>query len=835
MQRWKDGAYNNDWGGVPAAEANISAAGLDRAALEACVGGAFYPGIEAGGKPPGGGIPERAILDPAHYSDAFRIDHAVVKPGDISAGMALPWQADFNACDDHWWPVPRPNDVLPQGGTTTMAWDRGIGSAQDMVDRWYTLGFVVDDNGKKVETERSGAPFIRLLTPQLNFADVAAGPIGMVREQPLAISFDVSSPTSALTLEYAPGGAPSHPQLVANNTSVTVGPTGDNMATAQLWVIYRTGNAPSSIPTQTVTVREPVSGQTWTVRIDGNTVPRKTAAVALVLDRSGSMSDDRGDGQTKHQSVQQAAEIFVDVMLEGDGVGLVRYDDDAQEISPVVELGQGGLSDISRSHIIDLIRGNSFDPAGGTSIGDGIDVGTQSLNAASNFDLKSLAVLTDGIENTPQFINDVSADISATTYAIGFGTPQNTSAVALQTISGNNGGYLLVTGAIGTDNRFALQKYFLQILSGVSNAEIVLDPDGDISIGEVQTIPFTISDADAGMDVILVTPYANKIDFRLQAPSGKLIEPWLAQSEPAMRYISGTGVAYYRVALPAQLEPGRFDQAGTWNALISIGSPRFERSANSPDGIDHEIMQGINSRSMAVAATPTRDIRLMSESERRFAVAAEAAADATNGSAGRASARSSDQTHARIPFSLIVHAYSSLSLRAEVLQDDFEPGAKVRVLASLTQSGLPMREDARVWMDVTGPNGFKDRVGLQRTDRGYEAAFGTDSSGVYSLRIQATGRTARGLPFTREKTLTVPVWRGGNKPPPIIGEGGKGRFLSHDDAPNAAADLITCLLESGAISDDLLKKLRKAGVDMVVVRKCFAQARQRRAPSKPLR
>ena len=89
-------------------------------------------------------------------------------------------------------------------------------------------------------------------------------------------------------------------------------------------------------------------------------------------------------------------------------------------------------------------------------------------------------VLTDGVENRSRLIADVAAQINEHTYAVGLGTPQNTSAAALQTISGNNGGYLLVTGAIGTDNRFLLQKYFLQILAGISNAEVVLDPDGQL-------------------------------------------------------------------------------------------------------------------------------------------------------------------------------------------------------------------------------------------------------------------------------------------------------------------------------------------------------------------
>lgn len=97
--------------------------------------------------------------------------------------------------------------------------------------------------------------------------------MGMVREQPLAITFEVISPSSQVTLDYAPGGAPAHPQLVPFNTSVTVGPTAANqVATARLWIIYRTGAAPSSLPMQTVTVQHAASNQQWTVTITGNTI-----------------------------------------------------------------------------------------------------------------------------------------------------------------------------------------------------------------------------------------------------------------------------------------------------------------------------------------------------------------------------------------------------------------------------------------------------------------------------------------------------------------------------------------------------------------------------------
>jgi hypothetical protein len=53
MERWKNNNYANDWTGIPPVQATITPDGLDRAALENCVGGAFYPGIEAGGLDPG--------------------------------------------------------------------------------------------------------------------------------------------------------------------------------------------------------------------------------------------------------------------------------------------------------------------------------------------------------------------------------------------------------------------------------------------------------------------------------------------------------------------------------------------------------------------------------------------------------------------------------------------------------------------------------------------------------------------------------------------------------------------------------------------------------------
>jgi von Willebrand factor type A domain len=560
----------------------------------------------------------------------------------------------------------------------------------------------------------------------------------MVRELALAISFEVISPASAVTLQYAPMGGPSHSQLVAFNTSVTVGPTPPNVvSTARLWVIYRTSSVGSSLPPQTVTVQDSTGTQSWSITILGNTVARKTAAAALVLDRSGSMSEDGGDGQTKHKSLQLAASIFVDVMLEGDGVGIVRFNEDAQVLQNVVQLGKNDLSDINRWNTKDIINGTGLDPSGETSIGDGIFEGHSVLSiAALPFDIKAHLVLTDGMENMPRTIAEVSPLISEYTYCVGLGKPENISTPALQVISGNNEGYLLVTGSIGLHNRFMLQKYFLQILAGVSNSEVVLDPCGELVPGHIARIPFQLTSGDAGVDVILLTPETSIVDFRLQAPSGTIIEPWLAISDPGMRFVLSNGVSYYRIALPIEHMTNRFDGGGTWHALLRIGDPRLERS-NTRNGIDSSIRY---SRPLRTVSVPR-------------------AAYGTSLSQSSSGLTTAQQI---VNYCLSVHAYSNLSMKAQLSQAVFEPGATIDLEASLAQSGIPFSTGVQVWAEVNRPDGTNTNLTLNpQVENQFTASFIANLPGVYRVRIRAHGTNVAGEPFTREKTLTAAVWRGG--------------------------------------------------------------------------
>jgi len=162
IKNWVNGNFQDDWPGhapTPKPFDQIAVAdqawALCEAALEACVGTPFFPGIEGTYD-----IARAATYHPdGHLRREFRIDPAH-PPGFLTEKMALPWQADFADCQGSWWPSQRPDDVTTKAGQQ-VSWDRGIAEKNgnkhlSMVESWSRLGFIVSDQGGKfVEDERT--------------------------------------------------------------------------------------------------------------------------------------------------------------------------------------------------------------------------------------------------------------------------------------------------------------------------------------------------------------------------------------------------------------------------------------------------------------------------------------------------------------------------------------------------------------------------------------------------------------------------------------------------------------------------------------------------------
>lgn len=182
----------------------------------------------------------------------------------------------------------------------------------------------------------------------------------------------------------------------------------------------------------------------------------------------------------------------------------MRFDNLVDTLMGVTDVGPmpivpGSGRDQAQQIVASHDPATTLDPRGSTSIGGGIQQAKTALDAASQtYTVRAMVVLTDGLENTPPMIADVSSSLTANTFAIGFGQAASISTAALNATTQGHGGYLVITGPITPDETFALTEYFLKIQAGVNNSTTVLDPRGELIYGVTHRIPFTLTDADMG-------------------------------------------------------------------------------------------------------------------------------------------------------------------------------------------------------------------------------------------------------------------------------------------------------------------------------------------------
>ncbi len=544
----------------------------------------------------------------------------------------------------------------------------------------------------------------------------------------------------------------------------TVPSTSDfTLAQAHLWISYK-GTSAGDTATGTVTIHCTETNEDFVIPITAETIARPSVAVVIALDKSNSMNFASGIAALPKRIdvLKYSAPSFVDVIQEGNALGIVSFDHDAYDVvgvtGPLGPPPENPFDDLTRTNLKSLIASHTPNPAGNTAIGDAVVQAQNMLltPAAVGYDKTAIIVFTDGFETASQYISDVQDQITANVFAVALGTAQQIQPNALTELCNDHQGFLRLTGALANDDLFRLNKYFLQILAGVTNEDIVVDPEGWINLGDKHRIPFLLNEADIGSDVILLTPAPQFIDFALEAPDGTIVDRVLANTTPGMSHSFGTNVAFYRMTLPALIN-GAAQQEGTWHAILS-GRRRVPGR-----GID--------------AAAP---------------------------------AASQQNVHG-VRYSLMVHSYSNLRMRARLTQTSYEPGAWLNVRTVLTEYGLPVKRRALVRAELLKPDLSTAILVLNEVEPGiFEARVQANSTGVYQLRVRAAGATLRGQPFTREQGLTGAIWRGGDTPPPSGKDDPRGR-------DEALCHLLQCLL-----GKDLLGKLFvQYGINLDAVLRCI--------------
>jgi hypothetical protein len=440
-------------------------------------------------------------------------------------------------------------------------------------------------------------PVVTLQTPSVSFLDVEDG-----RTTYAAIVFRVEA-VETVNFEIL-SGVPAPFGLPPALTPPPPVPPGDAAQLGRVWLSF-TASGTGAVTPITVTVRCTQTGEIWTVPITANVVPARTAAVALVADRSGSMMQDAGNGMTKRMKLGQSLDIVAGLARDLDELALISFDDQRDVL---VALGQAGASGGggARDALAAAATGPDLDPRGLTGIGGGIQLGVGELSGATS-DTVALVVVTDGVENVPPFIADVASSITSRTFAIGIGRPSDVNTNALAAICDGNDGYLLVTGDLAGQELFRLHKYFLQIHAGVTNQQIVTDPTGELTMGAEHRIPFVITRADVNADVVVVCPVPGALTLRLEAPDGAVVDA--SAGLPTVEPLQGEWLAGMRLALP--LEPG-MDPVGRWIAVLSIDRKALAKLKDTDVGDDAIRRRGSLPYSLVVTARSdlTLDLRV---------------------------------------------------------------------------------------------------------------------------------------------------------------------------------------------------------------------------------
>ncbi len=638
------------------------------------------------------------------------------------------------------------NDVMQQ--LTTMG-----ATPAGCLDYRRAMGFIYDTD----------PPLVELPETTVSFQDVPT-----LETTWRAAVFRVRA-GSTIHLEIVAGSGPAAPYSVtALGSSVTHVPPVDNAPydSVRLWFAFTGTALPGASPNGSVQIRCVETNEIFNVTLTANTVTRPTTGVVFCLDKSGSMNLPAGTGGTRMQLLHEAASRCIELIRDDSGAGMVSFDHDAH---PGVPLTAFQAANTHRTDVRNAAL--ALTPGGATSIGDGIELARTTLIAgAAPFQGQALVVLTDGLQNQPKTIEEVAGSIDTRTFAIGLGTAQQVSTDSLLKIANGTDGYLLLTGPLtpDTDSYFLLSKYFQQILVSATNENIVTDPSGFLSFGQVVRIPFQLAECEIDATVVLLVDIP-AVRLSLETPSrAVLTEANLAALGAQVTH--GTNMTFCRMGLPLPVGTGA--HGGIWHAVLKTDEAHLKRELTK---LERAVKEG---------KANTIDLERL-------------------------------RAHG-VRYSVTVSSWSNLRMNARLTQTSVKPGATLRLNAILTEYGQPVERRARVDADVQRPDGVTFMVPLNEELPG---AFGGEIvgglEGVWRVRVRARGRTHGGTIFTREQFLSAAVLVGGGETTQM---------------PPAGPGSLECFIHCLTNDPGWEKWLKEHGFDAGRLRECLERCRKPNDP-----
>lgn len=649
------------WPALPPTDASLPLTDrLDRGPLS-------YMG--SGGWDLGGQLSGLALAD---FAEPFRFSPGG-PPHNLRSTTLTRWHDDLNGC--HW-----ANEVNTDLGQPTPA--RG--------DDWKLRGFLALQPDATLAYV-DWCPEINAPS-SVNLYQVPQG-----SERAVPIRLRIGNCVDPITVSGTFSGAASIALVSASSTVPTVNENTEIPHT--VWAIFNAGTSAALGPVSGTLVLDFGGLRSASLTVHAEVVAPSPTAMALVIDCSTSMTLSRGDGLSRLDGLKDAVDVIVDVARPGDAIAVAPFSSSALPHLNAQVLGNGDSNDESaggsRYAVREFVRSQNV--VADTSIGAGLVSGRARL-AASGIANRALIVVSDGFENTAPMIDDVADTIDARTFAVGIGSAFEP---ALRALTLENEGFTTIVGSpVSSGNRYTLEKYLLAILSGATNGDSLLDPEGMVHPGGVERIPFLVSDAELGLDLIVISNQASALRLGVEGPNGELASFEQLRSAPGARVRRTPRVGHAALPLPLRSPSGATWGAGSWTLLVAAGGGREQ------DG---------QWRSEALLAAPP-------------AVVAQGP----------------------ISYAAQINATTALRMRADLL-----PRAGVIELeATFNRAGAPLERQPRVTVELAGPLGHHSTLALQPDQYGlHKASIASARPGSYTATFRAFGETAGGSRFQRERTI----------------------------------------------------------------------------------
>ncbi len=417
---------------------------------------------------------------------------------------------------------------------------------------------------------------------------------------------------------------------------------------------------------------------------------RNPVHYGLTLDKSGSMDLIVTGSTTRLDLLKSAAKYFIDLVNDRndpngtDQLAAVSFSTTA---SPLIDLSP--IDPTMKTTIDDLASENL------TAVGQGLELTDLNMGAAPVDGINAILLFTDGEENVPPYMADITINNNPKIFTIGMGTSSSSQTKLSNLATAFGGAYYQVpdgmTYTVGV-LPIELQKAYLGIFASLTSMEEVIDPIFQVSLGSsevlVSSAQITSSDSRAVFTVFEKEENRGFYETEIRSPGGTIIKNGTLAGGLIGRITQGETYTIYSVDFPNSAADTTYQ--GQWELILKPPKDQMDAQKIVPVG-----------------------------------------------------------------FAAIV--LSDLKLDVMVGSEGDEPGSEIEVSTDVIEEDEPGGDIDDVQVTVTTPSNITYPVKSQKNSLGRMVAKFPDThqAGTYRIFVRAQVKNRDGQVTTREKTRHI--------------------------------------------------------------------------------